>query len=133
MRALKKKNAGFVQPILIGAAVGAVGAFVLSLAAGALILSGTLPEAMLDILGVAVAAMGSLVAAYIACRLGQEKRLILAFGASLLLLILLAVIHALVFRDVSYRLVGSGLGVLCAGTAMGLLRTMKRERRKYRR
>lgn len=128
-----KKNVSFVQAILTGSVIGMLGVLAISLVAGALVLSGTLPESMLNGSGIAAAAIGSFLAAYIACGMGQEKRLLLALGASLVLLILLAVLHAILFQDVSYQLLGSGIGVLCAGTAVGMLRTMKRERRKYRR
>lgn len=115
-----KKSAGFVRAIILGAAIGLLGVLVISLTMGALILSGTIPESALSVLGIVAAVLGSLLAAQIACSVGQEKRLFLAVGASLILLILLAVIHAVMFQDAQYRLAGGGIGVLCAGMAVGL-------------
>lgn len=128
-----RKTTGFVQAILIGAAIGLAGIFALSLVVGALILSGTLPESVTDGSGIAVSVVGALFAAYAACAMGQERKLFLALGASVILLILLAVLHVVLFQDAAYRFLGSGIGVICAGVAVGLLRSMKRERRKYRR
>lgn len=127
---MKAKKEWFgIRAILIGSGIGMAAIVLLSMLLGLLIVRGTIPERFIQLTGTITVVIGTVIAVLYSSR--ATKKLVTALITGALLLLVLLLIHGAAFRETGYVWLPSVIGVLATALFLGVVRSLKPQKRRY--